>query len=437
MRNRKAIHLDFKELDKRPEDLGREDAIKRGKEFEELILELFEAEKLLQKKSYYTTDGRSEQIDGAINIGSIRALLEIKWVSSSLAASELYAFLGKVEGKFIGTIGVFISRNELSSNFLKSLRAGRRQSVIVIHGNDVDDLFDSKFPVRNYLRATINQLSFDNKFHYATADFLRQSQRRGVPTDKINANIRRALENRDYTNIINEWVEDIDTEEATKILKEGLELYLNREESGELGSIQKSNIICLLAEVVPKLPEKRIDADWLFYNELSINFVQSVFLDLIEYFAERYTFLTADEKNKVNKRLTNQWDKHIGVYDYENKLAEVTNSIWSYLDDPTQSYLLKQFLSFIESGRRKRFPQMQLALKVLSETDPEKTEPIVKELLKENIIHWYNDDIGEIEDKSKLARFYTKEYQKWEPYTKSNITSAIQDVIAEIEKENK
>ena len=117
-----------------PAKLAREDAKKRGNQFEELILELFAAEKLLRKKSYHTSDKKSEQIDGALKIGAIRALLEVKWVNSGLAASELYAFLGKVEGKFIGTVGIFISRVELSPNFLNSLRSGRRQSVIVIHG---------------------------------------------------------------------------------------------------------------------------------------------------------------------------------------------------------------------------------------------------------------------------------------------------------------
>lgn len=79
-----------------PAKLAREDAMKRGNQFEELILELFAAEKLLRKKSYHASDGKSEQIDGALKIGGIRALIEVKWVKSGLAASELYSFLGKV-----------------------------------------------------------------------------------------------------------------------------------------------------------------------------------------------------------------------------------------------------------------------------------------------------------------------------------------------------
>ena len=176
MSTRKAIYEAFQELDSMPAKLAREDAKKRGNQFEDLVLELFAEETILRKKSYHTSDGKSEQIDGALVIGEVRALLEIKWVNSGLAASELYAFLGKVEGKFIGTIGIFISREELSPNFLKSLRSGRRQSVIVIHGEDVDCIFEPDFPINDYLVATIDHLSYDNQFHLPANDFLRKSK---------------------------------------------------------------------------------------------------------------------------------------------------------------------------------------------------------------------------------------------------------------------
>lgn len=93
MKDRDVIYKEFIELDELPKILGREDAKKRGIQFEKLALELFEAEKMVKKKSYHTSDNRSEQIDGALYVDGTRALLEVKWVSSGLAASELYAFL--------------------------------------------------------------------------------------------------------------------------------------------------------------------------------------------------------------------------------------------------------------------------------------------------------------------------------------------------------
>ncbi len=64
MSTRNSIYRAFQKINSMPAKLAREDAQKRGNQFEELILELFAAEKLLRKKSYHTSDGKSEQIDG-------------------------------------------------------------------------------------------------------------------------------------------------------------------------------------------------------------------------------------------------------------------------------------------------------------------------------------------------------------------------------------
>ena len=435
MSTRKSIYRAFQKLDSMPAKLAREDAQKRGNQFEELILELFVAEKLLRKKSYHTSDGKSEQIDGALRIGGIRAILEVKWVNSGIAASELYAFLGKVEGKFIGTVGVFISREELSPNFLKSLRSGRRQCVIIIHGEDVDHIFDPEFPIIDYLVSTIDYLSFDNQFHFSANDFLRKAKKKGKTKNSIHPLIKKALEKKDYTNIINEWVEGLSKEDATELAGKCLEVYLCKGESGEIGSFEKNNIICLLSEAIQKLPKKQTDADWFYFEELSVNFVATVFSDLIKIFAVRYKTLDDEEKNIFDKRLINQWTKHIGNYDSENTLATITAPIWSHLDITTQNNLLKIFLSFIVSGRRSHFPQMKLASKVLRKSAQARTGPIVKELLKENINYWFEDDKKAKNWKEKMPEWYSRQYRKWEPYLKESIEDAIKEVVDKLIEE--
>jgi hypothetical protein len=435
MSTRKSIFRAFQKLDSMPAKLAREDAQKRGNQFEELILELFATEKLLRKKSYHTSDGKSEQIDGALKIGGIRALLEVKWVNSGLAASELYAFLGKVEGKFIGTVGIFISREELSPNFLKSLRSGRRQCVIVIHGEDVDHIFNPEFPIKDYLVSTLDCLSFDNQFHFSANDFLRKSKRKTKTNKEIHPLVEKALENKDYTNIINEWVEGLNKEHATELVGKCLDVFLRKGESGEIGNLEKNNIICLLSETIQKLPSKRTDTDWFYFEELSINFVTTVFSDLIEYFAVRYETLDYDEKNIFNKRLINQWKKHIGDYNSENTLATITDPIWPHLDTTTQNNLIKIFLSFIDSGRRTHFPQMKLASKVLSKTELTRTGKIVKELLKENITYWFEDDRKEKNWKEKMPEWYSRQYRKWGPYIKESMEDAIKEVVGELAEE--
>lgn len=113
----------------------------RGRDFEDLLNDVFASETILLSKGYHSSDHKSEQIDGAVEHNNRIFLVEMKWVESNLAASALYAFIGKIENKFSGTLGIFISKKVLSDNFINALNKGRRQSVIVIHGEDIDLFF--------------------------------------------------------------------------------------------------------------------------------------------------------------------------------------------------------------------------------------------------------------------------------------------------------
>ena len=88
------------------------------------------------ERSYFNEDG-SQQIDGAIEINNRIFITEVKWEKSkTLAASKLYSFLGKVNSKIDGTLGLFISYNELGNKFINSVRAGIKQNCIIINGED-------------------------------------------------------------------------------------------------------------------------------------------------------------------------------------------------------------------------------------------------------------------------------------------------------------
>ncbi len=50
---------------------------------------------------------KGEVIDGSFVLDDRYFLLEAKWHKDPIPASDLYAFKGKVDGKLIGTIGVF------------------------------------------------------------------------------------------------------------------------------------------------------------------------------------------------------------------------------------------------------------------------------------------------------------------------------------------
>lgn len=109
---------------------------RRGAQFERLFYEVFDRENILLEKSYFNDDG-SQQIDGAIEVNNRIFLTEVKWEKSeTLAASKLYSFLGKINSKIEGTLGLFISYNDLSDNFINSVRAGVKQNCIILNGEE-------------------------------------------------------------------------------------------------------------------------------------------------------------------------------------------------------------------------------------------------------------------------------------------------------------
>ena len=178
------LRTEFEQLDQLGETPGVAVAQHRGHRFEGLLLDLLNSHGLLLRTSFHTADNRREQIDGAIRIDSRIALIEAKWTKQDVTASELYAFLGKIEGKFVGTIGLFVSRTELSENFITSLRSGRRQSTLIIHGDDVPHIFTPEFPLEEYLTACIARVSIDNVAHLPAAQFLaeREEQKQAKQT---------------------------------------------------------------------------------------------------------------------------------------------------------------------------------------------------------------------------------------------------------------
>ena len=115
------LQKQFEDLHAEAYDKNIDLAQERGRQFEKLVHRVFKTWGLLVRESYHTGDNKSEQVDGVLLFEGKYALLEAKWEKANLAASVLFAFLGKVEGKFTGTIGVFVSRNELTSNFLTAL----------------------------------------------------------------------------------------------------------------------------------------------------------------------------------------------------------------------------------------------------------------------------------------------------------------------------
>jgi len=72
------------------------------------------------------------QIDGFFELDHKFFLVETKWTTKELPASELFAFRGRVDGKLAGTLGVVISIAGFSADAEWMLTTGHAINIILM-----------------------------------------------------------------------------------------------------------------------------------------------------------------------------------------------------------------------------------------------------------------------------------------------------------------
>ncbi|RZJ85438.1 MAG: hypothetical protein EOO64_00685 [Massilia sp.] len=106
----------------------------RGRAFEVIIKRILSNEGMEPRGSLRPS---GEEIDGAFCMFSRTFLLEAKWRKDAIPASDLYAFKGKVDGKLVGTLGVFISMSGYSKDAIDALKAGKEINLILFDAEDL------------------------------------------------------------------------------------------------------------------------------------------------------------------------------------------------------------------------------------------------------------------------------------------------------------
>ncbi|MEU8175136.1 restriction endonuclease [Microbispora hainanensis] len=124
----------FATLDALPANSSSADKQRRGNQFEQMLYMMFEAAGMEPRTRYRPT---GEEIDGSFLHRGRPMLLEAKWTSEPVPASTLYQFRGKVDGKLMGTLGLFISMAGYSSDAVDALVAGKTLNLILFDGDDM------------------------------------------------------------------------------------------------------------------------------------------------------------------------------------------------------------------------------------------------------------------------------------------------------------
>ncbi len=114
----------------------------RGKEFEKIIGLMLSNENIRHSLSYRP---EGEEIDGALIWNAQTFLIEAKWHKDPLPASAIYAFKGKVEGKFSGTRGIFISMSGYSEECQRAVVHGKDLDILLFDQYDIEDIVGNQY----------------------------------------------------------------------------------------------------------------------------------------------------------------------------------------------------------------------------------------------------------------------------------------------------
>jgi hypothetical protein len=165
---KEALRERWRELQTLPAGLTRGELARwkrgRGYELERLLIELARLEKLDAAPAYR---GKGEQIDGYFAVDHQRFLLETKWHELPAAASDVYAFQGKLRGKLLGTLGLFVSISHFAKETEWALGYGKEINVLLADGRDIEIAFDPARSLTEMVRVKMRAATQRGDVYYA------------------------------------------------------------------------------------------------------------------------------------------------------------------------------------------------------------------------------------------------------------------------------
>jgi len=399
--------------------------IGRGQDFETLINDVFEEENILLKRSYHTIDNKSEQIDGAIEVLNRVILFEVKWVEKNLAASELYAFIGKIDNKLFGTLGLFISKNKLSDNFLSAITRGRRRNVLIIHGSDIDLIFKKSVPINDYLIHCIKLYSYDNLTHYSVAEWvevnenLSKAEKTTSEIEKIDKQVvKDTLKKILGDNLVPKHDISLDIDDLNEAEKIKVINYLLREyptyynaytrsvfaKRGKIENVENSLKILMASKEVTK-------KSCLEYYSLYIGNPDSSYLRdfLWEKFKDYHKQLKNGVKLEFEKALLKNFESIFGSWVDENRLTNVIEYIWQSINENIKAKFINFYIEIYFSSRKDHYEQKQFSIKIVN--DP-KNKQYLKNWIEHKIIEEIKSSKLEKDDIESEVKYFDRYYSK-------------------------
>lgn len=383
-------------------------ARRRGLRFERLLYEIFEHDNILLEKSYKNKEG-SQQIDGAIEIKNRIFLVEAKWEKSkTLAASKLYSFLGKINSKIEGTLGVFISYNELGKNFIDSTRAGIKQNCIIIHGKDnIIPIINGDISIADYIWYIYQQASTRNRMSIPVSEF------KSIPLSKNQSpesskwkEVYEALISGDTTGDFEIKLDD-NYDYIEKLPEKTITLYpilnKNKDTTIKLNYLIKSIIDKDSDKFASSLLSKLETSHWIKYADEYI-------LDKVKVFR-----LSQKKADKITEKVIKYLRDNDGQWVEENKASLVIDFLFEHLSDESKTKVICAYSTiYCDTSRRSNYPQKMFADKIFSQINSKKRWKAIRDEVVEMIERYkedeniFSDDTDEKNKKFVIRRIEQK-----------------------------
>jgi hypothetical protein len=143
----------------------------RGRGLERLLHEALRRAGLDPRPPYRPS---GEEIDGSFKFEGRYFLYEAKWLGDEPAASMIYSFKGKVGGKLIGTIGLFISVAGFSTDAIDALASGKDKDVLLVTGEDLEAALGSAENLRRMLDLKVRAAAEDGVLNFPVQSLVQE-----------------------------------------------------------------------------------------------------------------------------------------------------------------------------------------------------------------------------------------------------------------------
>jgi 5S rRNA maturation endonuclease (ribonuclease M5) len=90
-------------------------------------------------------------------LGRKNFLLEAKWVTPKIPASSIYAFKGKLDGKFHTTSGIYMAVNGYSDDVEDALKFGKSLNILLFDSSDIKLIFNGEVTFLDVLKFKLRE----------------------------------------------------------------------------------------------------------------------------------------------------------------------------------------------------------------------------------------------------------------------------------------